>query len=149
MTSSDAYQRPDKTLQDKLTDEDVAQLLQDYKPVDDLFKVPVGSHLRYFTVRKDAAGVVKKMFRFGGLLQNKDNADKYVVLGNGKITWSVQTKTAIFYKKMSFEELKEEYSKQLEEKDELIDKLKRRLKKYVRRVEELQAASQKHTPAKA
>ena len=122
----DNYQRPKSTMQDKLTDADIKELLATYVLVDDIFKVPIGSHLRYYTM-KDG----KKVFRMGGLLNNKDNADKFIVLSNGRLTWTVQTKSSEFYRKMSVEEIREEYENTIREKDAKIKKLREKLNKYI------------------
>jgi hypothetical protein len=58
----------------------------------------------------------------GGMLKNKDNCDKYVVLTNGKNSWCVDCKKSVFWKKMSAEEIHTRY------RDEIND-LRRTIKK--------------------
>ncbi len=120
-----------KTFQETLNEEDVDKLLEDYKEIDndELCHVPLNTHLRYHTIKQLENGQVKKLFRMGGLLSNKDNCSEYVILSNGKNSWSVQTKTSIFYRKMKLEEIKEEYEQLLDEKDEEINKLKKIINK--------------------
>lgn len=125
--SRDNYVRPKETVQDRLTDNDIQELLAGYTLVDDIRKVPTGSHLRYFSIGKNG----KKTFRYGGLLKNKDEVDKYIILSNGKVSWSVQTSNTEFYRKMSFQEMKEDYEAIIAEKDAKIKKLKDKLAKYV------------------
>jgi hypothetical protein len=125
LTKDNNYIRPDKTFQENLSKEEIKEKLQDYTQVDDISKVPVNTHLRYFSLVTDKeTGKTKKMFRMGGLLKNKDNYDQYVVLSNGTKSWSVNTKTSIFFKKMKNEEIHMKYQKKLNEMEKMIKKLK-------------------------
>ena len=63
------------------------------------------------------------------MLKN-DTLPNYVVLGNGKSTWSVQTDNTIFYKKQSIQEIKNEYDKIIMQKDNEIKKLKLIIQQY-------------------
>lgn len=123
------YIRPKHTLQDKITEDDINEALKDYIECDDISKVPLSSHLRYFITTTDKRGNTERKFRFGGFLKNKDNCDKYVILTNNNISWSVQVDNTTFFKKMNMEEIKEEYNKILEEKHQVIKSLKREIKK--------------------
>ena len=117
-----------KTYQEQLTDEAIEKLLEDYVEVevDKISQIPIKSHLRYYTL-KEENGNIKKLFRMGGQLVNKDHYENYLMLSNGKNSWSVQTNNAIFYKKMKIEEIKEYYKDLLEEKDKKIKKLQDKL----------------------
>ena len=78
--------------------------------VDEINKVSMNSHLRYFTLNKKTG---KKEFRLGGFLTNRDQPDKYVILSNGSISWSVQTENSIFFKirlKLSDQKKKKTFS---------------------------------------
>jgi len=99
---------------DKLTAEDIEDLLEDYKQVDDIYKVPLQTHLRYFTLKDN-----KRKFRMGGWLAQNTGLPKYVILSNGKNSWSVQVNNTIFFKKMKLDEIKEEY-------DNIIDDLEKK-----------------------
>ena len=80
---NDDYKRPKKTLTDKLSAEEIKNKLEDYIEVEDISKVPLNSHLRYFTEKYDEKKKKSsKVFRLGGFLVNKNNYDKYVVLSN-------------------------------------------------------------------
>lgn len=118
------YKRPKTTYQEQLTAEEIEQKLQGYEQVDDIAEVPLNTHLRYFVVQPDGSQV----FRTGGFLHNKNNADTYVMLSNGKNIWSVQVANAIFFQKLSqkkeIEKLHKLYKKKLAEKDAIIKKLK-------------------------
>ena len=74
-----SYQRPKKTYQDKLTPDEIEEKLEEYVKIEDINKVPLNSHIRYFTLN-DKTG--KKEFRLGGFLTNRDQSDKYVILSN-------------------------------------------------------------------
>jgi hypothetical protein len=122
-----SYQRPKKTYQDKLTPDEIEEKLEEYIKVDDINKVALNSHMRYFTLN-DKTG--KKEFRLGGFLTNRDQSDKYVILSNGTISWSVQTQNSIFFKKMTIKELKQEYEDKIETLENENNKLKKALLKY-------------------
>ena len=40
-----------KTLQDKLTKEEIKEKLEDYIEVEDINKVPLNTHIRYFSIK--------------------------------------------------------------------------------------------------
>lgn len=125
--TKDTYERPKKTFTDKLSKEQIKEKLKDYKKVEDISKVPLNSHVRYFVLEKDpSTGEVKKLFRMGGCLKNKDNADKYVVLTNGTMTWSVNTTKAVFFKKMTSQEIHEYYAAKIKELEDIIRTLKKK-----------------------
>ena len=114
-----------KTFTGNLTKDEINEKLQDYKLVDDISKVPLGTHLRYF-VMKDGT----KLFRMGGNLKRNLDLPKFIVLVNALGTeWTVQVKDATFYKKMSLKEIKEEY-------DGIINELHEKIKKYKTKIEE-------------
>ena len=126
------YERPSSTFTEQLSKEQINERLADYTKVDDLYKVPLGVHLRYF-VEKDG----EKLFRMGGQLYKNTGLPDYVILNNGKAQWSVQVKDSIFYRKMTLNEIKEEYESNFKTIKEKYDKLKEenkllkeKLKKY-------------------
>jgi hypothetical protein len=132
--SKDDYKRPKHTIQDKMTEEEIEEKLEDYIEIEDIFKVPLNSHIRYYTLIPGKDGEIKKAFRLGGQLKNKDNADKYIILSNGKVTWTVQMETSILYRKMTLEEIKEDYEniiKDLEESNLLLKKDNKKLLKKI------------------
>ena len=125
------YKRPKSTFQEQLSSEEIKEMLQGYEQLEDndISEIPIGTHIRYF-VRVD--GQKKPVFRTGGFLVNRGD-EKYFILGNNKVNWSVQYKTlATVYRKLSFKEqlaaLEEKYEKKIREKDKIINKLK----EYVR-----------------
>ncbi len=127
MKKTDGYKRPKKTFQDKLTAEEIKEKLEDYIEISDISKVPNNSHIRYFSIIKNGKRK-KKVFRLGGYLKNKNNADKFVMLTNGDITWSVQTQTSIFFRRMTFDEIKEQYEDEIEDLKKKMSRLKKQNK---------------------
>jgi hypothetical protein len=126
--SDRSYKRPQTTYQEQLIADEIAEKLQGYEKVDDISEVPLNTHIRYFKIEKDGTHT----FRTGGFLFNKTNADKYVYLSNGKNSWAVQIISAIFYRKISHTEeidaLHRHYKKKLQDKDMIINKLKKYIK---------------------
>ena len=86
--SKTEYTRPHETQTDKLQDPKLfREKLKGYTAVDDIDNVPMNSHMRYFTFSvKDR----RWKFRMGGIITYKH--PKYIVLSNGRVSWSVQRK---------------------------------------------------------
>jgi hypothetical protein len=106
------YDRPKKTLQDTISNEEIKEKLEGYKQVDDISKVLIGSHIRYFTKTKDS----KPSFRFGGNLTKFGEEYKYIILSNGKLSWSVQNNNMnTFWVKMNQKEFKEQIESEVKE----------------------------------
>ena len=136
--SKDDYKRPKHTIQDKMTEEEIEEKLEDYIEIEDIFKVPLNSHIRYYTLIPGKDGEIKKAFRLGGQLKNKDNADKYIILSNGKVTWTVQMETSILYRKMTIEEIKEDYENIIKDLEESNLQLKKDNKKLLKKIMEFE-----------
>jgi len=126
LTRDGNYNRPKTTYQEKLTPEDIEEKLEEYIKVDDISKVTLNSHVRYFTYNPKSK---KKEFRLGGFLTRKDEPEKYVILSNGNFSWSVQTKDTLFFKKMTIKELKKDYESELDKLRQENDTLKNAVKK--------------------
>jgi hypothetical protein len=109
----DNYKKTGKSIQQALSPNEIKEKLQEYVQVDELDDVPINSHIRYFTVDKKSG---KKQFRLGGFLTK--NEKDYIVLSNGKLSWSVQKNSSIFFKKMAYEELKQELIEKISNKFE-------------------------------
>ena len=113
-----------KTFTENLSKEEINEKLEDYKLVDDISKVQLGTHLRYF-INKDGV----KLFRMGGNLKRNFDLPNFIFLENAKgVQWSVQIENTIFYKKMTLKEIKEEYELIISELHEKIKKLKSKIK---------------------
>ena len=79
--------------------------------------------MRYFTFNPKTG---EKQFRLGGFLSKIDPEMKYVILQNGSFSWSVQLSGTVFFKKMSFTELKDELKEKIYKKfEKQINNLKK------------------------
>lgn len=71
------------------------------------------------------------LFRMGGQLFKNNGLPEYVILKSGtNAQWSVQVKDTVFYRKMTLDEIKQEYEDIIKKKNEKIQALKEKLKKY-------------------
>jgi hypothetical protein len=126
------YKKKNNSYQNNLSPNEIKKKLEEYQQVDSIYDVDLNTHLRYFTLDKNG----KKQFRLGGFLTKINKENKYVILSNGKLSWSVQIEDSIFFKKVSFSELKEEiiekatkkYISKIKALEEENIKLKRTLK---------------------
>ncbi len=121
------YIRPEITYTDKLSKKEIESLLIDYEQVNDLNDVPQGTYIRYF---EDKDGVMK--FRIGGILTIKTGLPDYCILYNNKVSWSVQIKKCIFFRRITIEEIKREYKDLLDKKDRDIAELQSFIKKLTK-----------------
>jgi len=120
---NDNYKRPLVTITEKLTKDDIMDLLEDYVE-ESIMKIPIGTHVRYFQTING-----EQKFRRGGVLKFNSQLPTYVILDNGKKSWSVQINPGtIFYKKMTIKEIKDEYETRIDELEQLVDKLKNIIK---------------------
>ena len=123
--SQDGYKKSGNTVQENLTQEDIDLLLEDYNEVVDITELKPSLEIRYYTVIKN-----KKLFRMGGTIIKVDFDKKYIVLTNGKITWSVQLNNKnILYKKMTLNEVKDFYENELNNMELIINKYKQIIEK--------------------
>jgi hypothetical protein len=111
LSADTEYKKTGKSIQQNLSPDEIKEKLKEYVPLETIDDVSINSHIRYFTVNNG-----KKQFRLGGFLTKIDT--DYVVLSNGKLSWSVQKKNSIFFKKMSYDELKEELIEKISNKFE-------------------------------
>ena len=127
---TDKYIRPKKTVQDKLTPNQIKDLLKDYVEVANIKSISLNTHVRYFSKQKDG----RKVFRIGGYLINNKKADKYIVLSNRIRSWSVNTKGSIFFKKISTDELTEVHNDEIDELKQIIKSLYNENKKLKEKI---------------
>jgi hypothetical protein len=118
------YKRPVLTYTDKLSKKEIESLLLDYEKVDDITLIPTGTHLRYFE-NKD--GELK--FRLGGTLTIKTGLPDYLILSNNKVSWSVQVKNTLFFRRITIKEIKEEYEEKLLKKEKELNELRALVRK--------------------
>lgn len=107
------YKDGNKSYQDSLSPAEIKKKLEEYQQVEDIDDVQIGTHLRYFTFNPSTG---KKQFRLGGFLSKLDK--DYIVMNNGELSWSVQKDKTVFFKKVSFGELKEEIIEKISKKYE-------------------------------
>lgn len=117
-----SYNKAKKTYQDTMSPAEIKKKLEEYKQVDDITKLEIGVHLRYFTINKKTG---EKQFRLGGFLSKMDPQYRYIILQNGTLSWSVQLENTILFQKMTFAELKEEIAQKI-------------LKKYEKKIKKLE-----------
>jgi len=117
------YHRPDKTFQETLSHQDIKEQLKNYKKIDDIFHVPIGTHIKYFNIDPNTK---KSLFRMGGTLQKIDPQGRFITLSNGSLNWSVQLTSSILYQKMSDIEINTELENTIYKKvyNELSHKFK-------------------------
>jgi len=114
--------RPQNTYQSKLTEteiEDKLKMYQKIENVNEIAKIPLGTHIRYFSIVKENNKKIKK-FRLGGFLEKKDDYDKYIILTNKNLSWSVDTQNSILYRKLKDEEI-DKTQKKLKAQTEMAD----------------------------
>ena len=119
------YKRPETTYQDTLTNKEIKEKLKDYKICSNIKTVSIGTHLRYFITNSNK----EKVFRLGGTLNKIDPEGRYIILGNGSLSWSVQIAEAQFWQKLSEHELKEELKEELKKESLLDDSKSQNLEK--------------------
>ena len=149
LTADKNYKRPEKTYQDTLTNQEIKDKLKEYKKCSDIRTVSIGTHIRYFTTDSDTK---QKIFRLGGTLNKIDPEGRFIVLGNGKLSWSVQITGTQFWQKLNEAEFKEELKKEIKKEmaatedfssiDPMIEKenkdLKKEIKNLIKKMENLE-----------
>jgi|UniRef100_A0A6C0EE52 hypothetical protein len=104
------YVRPQQTYQELLSNQDIKDKLKEYKKIDDINKISIGTHIRYFNIDKKTN---TKLFRLGGTLNKIDPNNRFITLNNGNLSWSVQLNSSILYRKMTEDEIKTEMKEEL------------------------------------
>lgn len=115
--SETKYERPLITYTDKLSKQQVKELLIDYEQIksyNELQNIPAGTHLRYFEKKNN-----ELKFRTGGILTVSGFPD-YLILSSGHVSWSVQIKKCIFFKRITIKQIREEYNKLLHDNSATI-----------------------------
>jgi hypothetical protein len=102
-----------KSYQESLSPAEIKKKLEEYQQVNNIDDINIGTHLRYFTFNPSTG---KKQFRLGGFLSKLDK--DYIVMNNGQFSWSVQKDKTVFFKKVSFGDLKEELVEKISKKYE-------------------------------
>jgi len=111
LSRDSGYTKQKKSYQESLSPDDIKKKLEEYKPVEDIQKINLNTHVRYFTINNKTG---EKQFRLGGFVTKI--APEYVILANNNLSWSVQIKNTLFFEKMSFGDLKDEIVKKVSKK---------------------------------
>lgn len=143
------YVKPGQTYQQTLSNQEIKEKLKEYKKVDDIRKVCIGTHCRYFTYDPKTK---EKLFRLGGNINKIDPEGRFVVLSNGTLSWSVQIAGTLFYQKMTESEYKDELKKEIKKEvmtemndgdDETAD-MKKQIKMLAKKLEGYQELEKKY-----
>lgn len=132
LSESKDYVKPLQTFSDKLSNAEIKKMLEDYKETK-ASNLNKGFHVRYFKKEKDNT----VSFKTGGVIFSLDGLPDYIVLSNGKLSWSVQVKDTIFYQKMTYAEEKEKMDKLIIKKDDEITGLMGTIEKLNNNISDL------------
>ncbi len=127
------YVRPTQTYTDVLTDDQIKSKLENYIKVTDVSNLQKDTHIRYYNITMDKkTKSIKKDFRLGGFLLQKGGGanPEYIVLTNGHVNWSVQTADAVLYRKLTVDEVKDQYDIFIDQLKEANRKLYQQNKKF-------------------
>jgi hypothetical protein len=130
------YKRPKVTYQEQLKQSDIEEKMSGYIQVDNIYEVPLNTHLRYYTIDENG----NQHFRMGGFLKIRENGQPFVMLTNYKHDWSVQIAGTVFFRKATPKEQKEEIEKNY---SEIIDKKDKEIEQLKDKIEQLQKALRK------
>jgi len=115
------YIQPMLTFSDRLTNDEIAIFLEDYKRLSTIYDLKVGLFVRYFI--QSPTNINSLLFRTGGEIMSVSNLPEYITLKSGCTLWNVNIKNTIIFVKMSNDELKKEFADILFEKNERIKQL--------------------------
>jgi len=133
--SETKYVRPMLTYTDKLSKEQVKELLIDYeqiKSLEQLKNIPAGTHIRYFEYKDK-----ELKFRTGGILTVVSGIPEYLILSSGKLSWSVQINKCIFFKRITIKQVREEFERKISSDAATISGLQSLLKNANKKIKNL------------
>lgn len=126
----DVYERPKITYTDTLSKREILDYLQDFEKVNDIDKTTIGSYVSYLDISGEYPA-----FRLGGtIIVNKP---EYLILNGGKISFSVQKKNKLFFRRLNHTELKKEMEGQVQKYIQLIHERDQRIKELNSYTEDL------------
>lgn len=130
------YKKPLETVAEKLSSEDIVNLLINYQEVK-FENLKIGIHTRYYKKNKDDS----LDFKLGGTLLKVNKLEKYCVLMSNGMTWTAQ-ENSIFYQEMNntdkIKELETQIEKDKSQINELISYIKQLEINYKKQIETLQ-----------
>lgn len=126
----DVYERPKITYTDTLSKREILDYLQDFEKVNDIDKTTIGSYVSYLDISGEYPA-----FRLGGTIMV--NKPEYLILNGGKISFSVQKKNKLFFRRLNHTELKKEMEGQVQKYIQLIHERDQRIKELNSYTEDL------------
>lgn len=126
-----SYNKTKQSYQESLSPNEIKEKLEEYKKVSDITSVPLNTHIRYFTINKKTG---EKQFRLGGFLTKINTENQYVILSNNTLSWSVQIKNTIFFRKLTFKEFKQEIHEKYKNELDKYKKENKLLKETLREI---------------
>ena len=126
----DQYNKPPLTFTESLSKEEIKNLLEDYDQITSINELEKGTHVRYFSKLEDD----KYKFRMGGIIIIIK--DKYVIISNGKLKWSVQIKDTIFFKKKSLSKIKDDHKNEKMKYEKIIDNQNKKIEELEKKLQQ-------------
>ena len=138
---NDNYVKPNITAIDLLTPGDIKKRLINYEKITtECVEILVPStRIQYFEIMKDN----KFRYKPGGAIIKNGYPD-YLVLSNGRISWSVQLKNHIIFKEINVDTIVNEYKEKLKKKDLNIRNLRFKISTQKDKIQEYENIIKKY-----
>jgi len=120
--TAENYIRPEIMPNDFINPLELKKRLKFYDLVYDAVDLNSGMHIQYIEYYENTF-----RYKSGGILITNKYPD-YIVLSNGRSSWSVQLKNNIIFKQKSIYEMKQIYDNIIYKKDMTINELKNKIK---------------------
>lgn len=123
--TDDNYKRPKLTVSDILSPEEIKKILRNYEQVSNISSLVQGDIVKYFEILDNG----KYKYKPGGrVIINKD--PDYIVLSNGKKSWSVQLDKHIIFREIDIDKIILMYEDIVKQKNKRIEELLFLLRRY-------------------
>lgn len=119
---------------ERLTKDEIMIYLEDFKKVKSLDELKVGCFVRYFTVQLNK----KLTFRTGGEIADVRGLPVYIGVKSGRLIWPVKTENTIFFIRLSYNELKDEFKMKNQENETKIKELLYQNKTLLNKIDKLE-----------
>lgn len=123
--TKDDYKKPYLTVSDILSPEEIKRILRNYEQVTDLSSLVQGDIVKYFEILDNG----KYKYKPGGRVVINKQPD-YLVLSNGKKSWSVQLNKHVIFREIDINKIIFEYEEIVKKKDKRIEELVYLLDRY-------------------
>lgn len=123
--TDDDYKRPPLTVSDILSPEEVKRILRNYEQVTNLSSLLQGDIVKYFEILDNG----KYKYKPGGRVIVNKQPD-YIVLSNGKKSWSVQLNKHVLFREIDIDKIILKYEEIVKGKDKRIEELIFLLERY-------------------